>query len=167
MIKLLEIMFQNCIVGIFSPLPTPTTSTPHYHLQLVNLHHQYSIKRASSTNYSSVYSITPAENTRMAGQGKRKYNTMAGQHSASTAGQHSAKYYCHQLLPMVYGLNKSYSKKITIGLENKKIGDEFLPIIRISGNDDFVGIPLTVSDWSLFEENFSIIEIFLKIKIAI
>ena len=93
--------------------------------------------------------------------GKRNYSTMAGQHSASTAGQHSAKYYCHQLLPMevvVYGLNKSYSKKITIGLENKKIGDEFLPIIRISGNDDFVGIPLTVSDWSLFEENFSIIE---------
>ena len=74
-----------------------------------------SIKRASSTDYSLVYSITPAENTRMAGQGKRKYNTMIGQHSVS-------KYYCHQLRPMVYGLNKSYTKKITIELENKKIG---------------------------------------------
>ena len=88
---------------------------------------------------------------------------MAGQHSASTAGQHSvSKYYCYHLLPMVYGLNKSYSKKITIGPENKKIGGEFLPIIHISGGDDFVGILLTVSDWSLFEENFSIIEKFFE-----
>ena len=79
----------------------------------------------------------------MAGQGKRKYNTMAGQHSVS-------KYYCHQLLPMVYGLKKSYTEKITIGWENKKISGEFLPVIRLSA-DDFVGIPLTVSDWRLFE----------------
>ena len=112
------------------------------------------IKRASSTDYSLVYSITHAENTRIAGQCKRKYNTMAGQHSVS-------KYYCHQLLPMVYELNKSYTKKITIGLENKKIGGEFLPVVRLSA-DDFVGIPLTVSDWRLFEENFLIIEKFFE-----
>ena len=90
----------------------------------------------------------------MAGQGKRKYNTMAGQYSVS-------KYYCHQLLPMVYGLNKSYTKKIIIGLENKKIGGEFLPVIRLSA-EDFVRIPLTVSDWRLFEENFPIIEKFFE-----
>ena len=77
---------------------------------------------------------------------------MAGQHSVS-------KYSCHQLLPMVYGLNKSYTKKITIGLENKKIGGEFLPVIRLSA-DDFVGILLTVSDWRLIEENFPVIEQF-------
>ena len=98
MIKLLEIMFQNCIVGIFPHYQPPTTNTPHYHRTL-----------------PLVFSITPAENTRMSGQGKRKFNTMACQHSVS-------KYYCYQLLPMVYRLNKSYTKKITIGLENKKIG---------------------------------------------
>ena len=64
---------------------------------------------------------------------------------------------------MVYGLNKSYIKKITIGLENKKIGGEFLPVIRLSA-DDFIGIPLTVSDWRLFEENFPIIEKFFEIE---
>ena len=90
----------------------------------------------------------------MAGQGKRKYNTMADQHSVF-------KYYCHQLLPMVYGLNKSDIKKITIGLENKNIGGDFVPLIRLSA-DDFVGIPLTVSDWRLFDENFPIIEKFFE-----
>ena len=90
----------------------------------------------------------------MAGQGKRKCKTMAGQHSVS-------KYYCHQLLPMVYGLNKSYTKKITIGLENKKIGGEFLPVMRL-GADGFVGILLTVSDWRLFEVNFPVIEQFFE-----
>ena len=91
----------------------------------------------------------------MAGQGKRKCKTMAGQDSVSKCHCH------HQLFPMVYGLNKSYTKKITIGLENKKLGGEFLPVIRLSGND-FVGIPFTVSDWRLFEENFPGIEKFFE-----
>ena len=62
---------------------------------------------------------------------------------------------------MVYRINKSYTKKITIGLENKKIGAEFLPVIRLSAGD-FVRIPLTVSDWRLFEEDFPIIEKFFE-----
>ena len=48
--------------GHITPPPTPTTSSPHYHLQLVNPHHQYSIKRAPSTVYSLVQPITRAQN---------------------------------------------------------------------------------------------------------
>ena len=101
----------------------------------------------------------------MAG-GKRNYTTMADQ-SASMAGQHGAKYYCHQLLTMVYGLNKSYSKKITIGLENTKIGDDFLPIIRISGNDDFVAYRLPWLTGAYLKTIFQLLRSFFKMKIAI
>ena len=165
-----------------------------------------SIKRASSTDYSLVYSIPPAENNTQEWLVKASINTTlwlvnilfpniidiydvksvrcvlpdASQHPPYLAhailnglnmediGKHpeehtlrSLHYDCHQLLRMVYGLNKSYTKKITIGLENKKIGGEFIPVIRLSA-DDFIGIPLTASDWHLFEENFPVIEQFFE-----
>ena len=48
-----------------------------------------------------------------------------------------------------------------MGLENTKISGEFLLVIRLSA-DDFVGIPLTLPDWHLFEENFPVIEQFFE-----
>ena len=79
----------------------------------------------------------------MAGQGKRKYNILQ----------------CTQSIQSVYELNKSYTNNITIGLENKKIGGELLPVSRFR-DDNFVSIRLTVFDWHLFEEYFIVTERF-------
>ena len=73
----------------------------------------------------------------------------------------TTKFHCHQVLPTVYGLNKSYTKKIAVGLENSGVGHtDFQPIIRIF-TDDFVGISFTAEEWLCFREQFPDIEKYL------
>ena len=73
----------------------------------------------------------------------------------------ATKFHCHQVLPTVYGLNKLYTKKIAVGLENSGVGHtDFQPIIRIF-TEDFVGISFTVEEWLCFREQFPDIEKYL------
>ena len=56
------------------------------------------------------------------------------------------------MLPTLYGLNKTFSKKVFVGLE---IGPDGLRqvSIRLVGND-FVGILFSVQNWRNFESSF-------------
>lgn len=75
--------------------------------------------------------------------------------------EETKSYQCqYQLLPMSYGLNKSYSKKIYVGLENLQNGSqEFKPIVRITG-EDTVGIPFTIDNWKDLQKSFEKIDEF-------
>ena len=68
----------------------------------------------------------------------------------------------HPLFPTIYGLNKSWSKKILVGLEYDKFGDEYYkPSVRLL-NDDFKGIRFTISDWAEFRNIFEDISKYLR-----
>lgn len=62
------------------------------------------------------------------------------------------------MLSTLYGLSKSFSKKVYIGLE---IGPDVLGavIIRVVGND-FVGIKFSRQNWGHFESSFDYIRKF-------
>ena len=59
-----------------------------------------------------------------------------------------------QILSRVYSLNKSYSKKLVIGLEYYSIVDErYTPVLRLISND-FTGIALTYEGWQDLKKSF-------------
>lgn len=62
----------------------------------------------------------------------------------------------HPLCISVYGLNKSFTKKISIGLESKSL-TEFRPVVRISGKD-FDGIKFVIDDWKLLVTKLDTLE---------
>ncbi|KAL7289140.1 hypothetical protein TKK_0017084 [Trichogramma kaykai] len=58
----------------------------------------------------------------------------------------------------VFALNKSWSKKIHVGLEYEDLEDvEFIPTIRLLGSDH-QGIPFNTADWNDFVNTFENIE---------
>lgn len=58
------------------------------------------------------------------------------------------------LLPTMYALNKSYTKKIMVCMENAHNGaEDFEPVVRIMGADGN-GIKLTSKGWCDFKETF-------------
>lgn len=59
----------------------------------------------------------------------------------------------HPLLPAVYGLNKSYTKKLLIGLEAVSLGERFKPVARLVGNDN-KGVAFEPEDWEEFKGLF-------------
>lgn len=58
-----------------------------------------------------------------------------------------------QLLASIYGLNRTFTKKILVGLEFDDEKKFFVPIVRLIGND-FVGIAFNPSDWTIFTNTF-------------
>ena len=59
-----------------------------------------------------------------------------------------------QILSRVYSLNKSYTKKLVIGLEYNSIIDErYTPVLRLISND-FTGITFTYDGWQDLKESF-------------
>lgn len=54
----------------------------------------------------------------------------------------------------VYPLNKSFSKKLVIGLEYKNLEGEYQPVVRLCGSD-YVGIPFSKEEWQNFKGTFS------------
>ncbi|OXU24953.1 hypothetical protein TSAR_006816 [Trichomalopsis sarcophagae] len=91
---------------------------------------------------------------KMAGQ-KRHHDSQAQNSQTST---NATKYRCHQILPVVFGLNNSYGKIIHIGMENISVGsDDFNPVDRLS-NNEFYGLCLPLASWIQFRELFDEID---------
>lgn len=90
---------------------------------------------------------------------------MAGQkrqHDSQSQDSQASKYRCHQILPMVFGLNNSFGKLIHIGLENSSVGSgDFNPVIRLS-NHDFSGLVFPLAAWTQFREQFDGIDRFFQ-----
>lgn len=58
------------------------------------------------------------------------------------------------LLNSIYGLNKSYTKKLFVGLEFDALSEEkFYPVVRMLASD-FVGITFSIESWNQFKESF-------------
>lgn len=68
----------------------------------------------------------------------------------------------HPILASFYGLNRSFTKKIFIGLECRD-GDKLKPIVRLMGSD-FVGIVFTDETWKEFQTHFEKIMDFFNRK---
>ena len=69
-----------------------------------------------------------------------------------------AYYHSHQILPMTYGLNKSFNKLLHVGLEKlSKVSSDFKPTICVSDRE-FRGIKFSVDGWREFTKCFSDIE---------
>ncbi|OXU16685.1 hypothetical protein TSAR_014386 [Trichomalopsis sarcophagae] len=61
----------------------------------------------------------------------------------------ATKYRCHQILPMVFGLNNSYGKIVNIGLQNTSVASKKVRPCRFSldplySTSDSIGHPLVV-----------------------
>lgn len=66
----------------------------------------------------------------------------------------SVNHHPHQLFCAFYPLNKSYSKKIVVGLEYDFLNDEyFKPVVRLL-NSDFTGIAFSYDGWQELKSNF-------------
>ena len=90
----------------------------------------------------------------MASQKKRQYQQVENSQT---------RYKCHQLLPMVFGLNNSYGKIIHVGLENSSCGsDDFKPIVRLGSNQEFYGFSLPLDTWRKFQDQFDQIDRFFS-----
>lgn len=60
----------------------------------------------------------------------------------------------HQMLGRYYGLNKSYTKKLLVGLEYESITDRTLkPVVRLVG-DDNDGVSFSMDSWKKFISTF-------------
>lgn len=65
------------------------------------------------------------------------------------------------LLPALYGLNRSFTKKIIIGFEDREEEDSsFYPATRLVGND-FTGISFNIEAWQRFQEHFDTVSRYL------
>lgn len=66
--------------------------------------------------------------------------------------------YIQPLLLHIFSLNKSWTKKIVVGLEYGDVSDErYKPVVRLIGNN-FEGISFSLSDWKKFTTTFQDIE---------
>lgn len=58
-----------------------------------------------------------------------------------------------QLFSSIYGLNKTYTKKVVVGLEFDEVKRLFAPKVRLIGND-FIGIAFNPMEWSSLTNSF-------------
>ncbi|OXU31454.1 hypothetical protein TSAR_000792 [Trichomalopsis sarcophagae] len=71
----------------------------------------------------------------------------------------TTKYRCHQILPMVFGLNISYGKIIQIELENTSVGyDDFNLVFRLCNNTVY-GLSLPLAAWIQLREQSRVMRI--------
>ena len=65
------------------------------------------------------------------------------------------------LLPTIYGLNRSFTKKVLIGFQEEKKDGQLYPIIRLIGND-FSGISFNTNAWCCFQKQFNAVSEYLN-----
>lgn len=68
----------------------------------------------------------------------------------------------HLITPTYYGLNKSFSKKVLIGLQKVDGNDELCPLVKILSSNDSIGICFNLNAWKDFQSTFSEISEFFQ-----
>ena len=66
-----------------------------------------------------------------------------------------------RLLSYIHSLNSSVSKNVLIGLEYDNIVQNFIPKLRLIGNDP-IGVPFDQETWNDFKEHFDEITLFFS-----
>lgn len=88
---------------------------------------------------------------------KRKFNNLTMYCETSTSFTLFEK---QLLLPTLYGLNRSFTKKIIIGFKEQEDGCLY-PSVRLIGND-YSGISFNTESWRSFQEQFNTVSEYLN-----